>query len=231
MTENIEEKNPPCSAGEKLGAKQIREPGRRGRPKVAKTKGDQKPYGVKEKLNKSGYVSKRAGKGSGKPAPEIVLDGNDTARLELLRPVGRPSTYTEEIAKEVCKRLIVGQSLSKICEDPEMPGISTIYDWFDKYPEFAERYAKAKEDQAETLIDGLLAIADEEEDVNRARLKIETRKWIAAKMRPKRYGERIDITKTVDITVTGIKRVIVDEAIEGEVIATDKMICCDDLKK
>lgn len=231
MSEKIEEKNPPCFAEDKGSTKQVKEPGRRGRPKGAKANGDKNPYGVKEALNKSGYVSKRSGRGSGKKAPDIVLNGNDTAHLELLRPVGRPSTYTEEITKEICKRLIVGQSLTKICEDPEMPGISTIYDWFDKYPEFSERYAKAKEDQAETLIDGLLAIADEEEDVNRARLKIETRKWIAAKMRPKRYGERIDINKTIDITVTGIKRVIVDEAIEGEVIATDKMICCDDLKK
>lgn len=71
-----------------------------------------------------------------------------------------------------------------------------------------DKYTRAREDQADTLADEILDIADEKIDdfiideegnkrpnpdtVQRSKLRVEARKWIAAKLKPKKYGEKID---------------------------------------
>lgn len=122
-------------------------------------------------------------------------------------PIGRPSDYSFETAADICSRLAAGEALSKICRDERMPALSTIYVWMSKHPEFAEMYARAREDQADTLADEILEIADdgrndtyEDEDgrritdweiVNRSKLRVDARKWIAAKLKPKKYGDKV----------------------------------------
>jgi hypothetical protein len=63
-------------------------------------------------------------------------------------------------------------------------------------PDFARRYAQAHEDRTDTMADDLLEIADQTEGtdsiaaVQAAKLRIETRKWIASKLKPQKYGEK-----------------------------------------
>lgn len=89
-----------------------------------------------------------------------------------------------------------------------MPSASTVFRWLSAQPAFQEQYALAREAQADTLFDEMLDIADdgsndwmadkEEEDgfryngdaVQRSRLRIEARKWMAGKLRPKKYSDR-----------------------------------------
>ena len=68
---------------------------------------------------------------------------------------GRPSSYTEEVAEELCIRLGLGESLAQICRDPEMPAQSTVYLWLLRHPDFSERYTRAREEQAEAERDAL----------------------------------------------------------------------------
>jgi hypothetical protein len=123
--------------------------------------------------------------------------------------MGRPSDFTPEIANAICERLIEGESLRKICLSDDMPSASTVCRWLSQREEFREQYAHARDAQADTLADEILDIADDgtndwmsdkeaEEGftyngdaVQRSKLRIESRKWLAAKMAPKRYGERI----------------------------------------
>ena len=58
-------------------------------------------------------------------------------------------------------------------------------------PEFAEQYARAREVQAETLADEIVSIADEDGDPQRQRLRVDARKWVASKLKPKRYGDKV----------------------------------------
>ena len=117
------------------------------------------------------------------------------------RKRGRPSRYTPELAAVICERLAEGESLRTICADKAMPGLSTVMGWlFDgKHEGFPEQYARAREAQAELRADEITDIADgvehgASEAVQAARLRVEARKWIAAKLLPKRYGDKVQHT-------------------------------------
>ncbi len=119
---------------------------------------------------------------------------------------GRPSLYTEALAAKICLRLAEGESLRSICADKAMPGLSTVMGWlFDgKHEGFPEQYARAREAQAELRADEITDIADgvehgASEAVQAARLRIDARKWIAAKLLPKRYGDKLNLGGTVGL--------------------------------
>ena len=127
------------------------------------------------------------------------------------KPLGRPSNYSQELAKDICDRLALGESLASICRDDEMPSHSIIYVWLRNHSDFLDMYTRAREEQAETHADEIVSIADEtpeltpvfDKDGNQVDLKldsayiqwqrqrIDARKWNAAKQRPRKYGERI----------------------------------------
>lgn len=132
-------------------------------------------------------------------------------------PIGRPSKYTPELADEICSEIVLGFSLRTICKAETRPAVSTIFNWFRSYPEFLEQYEKAKTAQADTLAEELLDISDDgsndwmekfgkdgesvgwqlnSEHVQRSRLRVDTRKWIASKLKPKKYGEKITAEHT-----------------------------------
>lgn len=108
---------------------------------------------------------------------------------------GRPSGFTQETADAICERLADGESLRSICRDDEMPATSTVCKWLGQFPEFAEQYARAREAQADSLFDDVLEIADNAtpEEIHQARLRIDARKWMAGKLRPKKYGEKLEL--------------------------------------
>lgn len=105
--------------------------------------------------------------------------------------MGRPSDFTPELANAICEELATGQSLRKICARDGMPDKATVFRWLSQNPDFRDQYAHAREMQAETHADEIVDIADEAEDANLARLRIDARKWKASKLAPKKYGERV----------------------------------------
>lgn len=142
---------------------------------------------------------------------------------------GRPTVFSQEVAAEICSRLVEGESLRAICRDDAMPAISSVFLWLSNDRAFSEQYAKAKEEQADTLADEILSIADEEctmvradkhpgakaddEDGNvevvfdstavaRNRLRVDARKWVASKLKPKKYGERIQQDISGNLTIS-----------------------------
>ncbi|RDJ12427.1 terminase small subunit protein [Rhizobium grahamii] len=128
--------------------------------------------------------------------------------------MSRPSDYTEELASKICELIADGKSLRSICQDEEMPSKSTVFSWLadQRYSSFRTKYALAREAQADTLFDEMLDIADDGsndwmeknfgeetrwvengEAMRRSDIRIKTRQWMAAKMRPKVYGDRLDL--------------------------------------
>lgn len=112
------------------------------------------------------------------------------------KKVGRPSKYTEALATAICERIASGESLHRICAGAGMPALRTVLDWLTREKEFPHQYARARELQAETLADQIVSIADGETgdgaaDVAAAKLRIDARKWVAAKLLPKKYGDRV----------------------------------------
>lgn len=107
---------------------------------------------------------------------------------------GRPSIYTEKLAKDICKRIAKGESVRSIGKDSKMPHADTIHAWVLDRDEFSVQYARAKGIGAEIEFDELEEIARTEEDVQRARLIVDTKKWALSKKIPKKYGDKIDMT-------------------------------------
>lgn len=108
-------------------------------------------------------------------------------------PRGRPTEYTAELAAEILERLTSGESLRSICKPDGMPAESTVRTWvvYDQSG-FSAQYEKARRAQMDALAEDLLEIADEKsDDVQRARLRVDTRKWLMSKIAPKRFGDRV----------------------------------------
>lgn len=106
-------------------------------------------------------------------------------------PGGRPSTYTEEMADLICEKITEGMSLRKICMLDGFPKSSAVYVWLDRNPEFADKYARAREAATEDMLEEILEIADNTElDAQDKRVRIDTRKWAMGKLKPKKYGEK-----------------------------------------
>ena len=103
----------------------------------------------------------------------------------------RTLEYSQEVADAICERLVNGESMRTICKDEDMPAVSTVFRWLTMVPAFSEQYARARDEQADTLADEILAIADTAEDAQKARLQVDVRKWYAGKLRPKKYGEKV----------------------------------------
>jgi transposase-like protein len=110
--------------------------------------------------------------------------------------MGRPSLYTPELAAAICERLSQGETLVAICRADGMPDPATVWRWREEREDFRNSYARAREAQADVLAEQTISLADEVEgtqDANvvaAARLRVDTRKWFASKMRPRVYGER-----------------------------------------
>lgn len=121
----------------------------------------------------------------------------------MSNPSGRPSDYTDEKADAICERIVAGESMRAICADPDMPAISTVFRWLSLNTQFSEQYARAKEEQAEAFADEIVRIADKDvpdEDTAvltaRDRLRVDARKWVASKLKPKKYGDKVQTELT-----------------------------------
>lgn len=106
--------------------------------------------------------------------------------------------YSEDTATEILERLADGESLAAICRDENMPGEKTVRAWaLEDREGFSTRYARARELQAERWADEIVSIGDDvpsdRDAVQRARLRVDTRKWLLSKLLPKKYGDRTEV--------------------------------------
>ena len=133
------------------------------------------------------------------------------------RKIGRPSRYTPELAAKICARLAEGETLRSICRDETTPSKTTLLRWLadERNVDFRDRYAHAREMQADALFDEALEIADDasgdwvtdkdgkktldHEHVQRSRLRVDTRKWAAGKLAPKRYGDKLNLGGSIGL--------------------------------
>src|ERR1700679_2978692 len=127
--------------------------------------------------------------------------------------MGRPSDYCQETATRLCEQIVEGKSLRSICLAEDMPAIRTVFLWLGKHEAFMQQYAHAREAQADTYADEIVDIADDgsrdyiqtedgpvvdHDHIARARLRVDARKWIACKLKPKKYGDKVEQTHVGD---------------------------------
>ena len=125
--------------------------------------------------------------------------------------MARPSDYTPEIADDICKHLGLGYSLVKICALLNLE-YRTVLRWLDSNVEFSRNYARAREDQADYWADEIMELADQDPQmilnrsgekvidnawVTHQKNRIDARKWVASKLKPKKYGDKQEIAMTL----------------------------------
>ena len=131
----------------------------------------------------------------------------------LITKMGRPTDYTDELAAKFCALISIGYSLRTACKEEDMPAPTTIYVWLRQHKEFSEQYAQACEERTEAMAEDILDIADDgtndymmitkgdqefevvnNEVLQRSRLRIDTRKWLMSKVKPRKFGDKLDVT-------------------------------------
>lgn len=116
---------------------------------------------------------------------------------------------------ELCGYIATGGHLAGFCRERGLL-YTSMSDWIYGNPERAVMYARAREERAEVLADEIISISDEStveakyegEEVKlvldatavaRNRLRVDSRKWAASKLKPRVYGDRV----TTELTGAG----------------------------
>lgn len=139
---------------------------------------------------------------------------------------GAPSKFTQDLFDSICNEIAYSdKGLVSICKTKGI-NACTFYDWIANEAELANKYARAREIQADYLADQIIEISDDgtndtykteegSESINhdviaRSRLRVDARKWKASKLYPKKYGEKLDlnavITEAPDVIIPGKKK-------------------------
>jgi len=130
---------------------------------------------------------------------------------------GRPKfEYTEQLANEILEAIATSEKgLHLLCkENKEWPSYRVVYEWIQTKEDFRNKYARAREEQADYLADQIIEIADDSsgdidydnegnerenrEFVSRSKLRVEARKWKASKLAPKKYGDKLEVDQNVN---------------------------------
>ena len=120
----------------------------------------------------------------------------------------------------ILDRLVIGKSLNSLVNKKIIPSHQTIYNWlneehkeYDK--EFLDNYRRAREAQADFYADEMIEIADTEKDPNKARVRLDARKWVSSKLKPKKYGDKLDMTsggEKMELRIGSVKVIKPDES-------------------
>jgi len=109
------------------------------------------------------------------------------------KKTGRPkgsNTYTPEVGDMICERIANGESLRSIVAAEKLT-FSTIMRWVSDVDSLRDQYARAREQQAEGYASDIVTISDSEPDPAKARVRVDARKWVASKLLPKKYGDKV----------------------------------------
>lgn len=132
--------------------------------------------------------------------------------------VGRPSDYTPELGREICRRVATGLPIWELTLAEDMPSRSAVFNWLHEgsfapagdLRDFVDMYARAKASAAEAdddfadrvardggrdIIvedhDGLRVEKVDHEHIKRSKLIVEELRWRRARRAPLKFGDRI----------------------------------------
>ncbi|MCA8026424.1 terminase small subunit-like protein [Burkholderia cepacia] len=100
------------------------------------------------------------------------------------------STFSPELFARICERIASGESLRTICKGAGMPHRVTFLRWVNADEERGKQYSEALMLRAENYFDEIIDIADSKADPQKTRVQIDARKWVLARMNPKKYGDK-----------------------------------------
>lgn len=117
-----------------------------------------------------------------------------------------------DVFQNILYRMMNGEALTTICQEEDMPDYSVFINWTAQEPEWFKEYARARQIQADYYADSIVAIADTSNDPQKARNRMDARRWHASKLAPRKYGERItneinaQLTTSVKVDLSNMTR-------------------------
>lgn len=131
--------------------------------------------------------------------------------------------FSIELFDEICNQIAYSdKGLVSICKEKGL-NANSFYEWVRSDKELGDKYARARELQAEYLADQIIEIADDgtndymtitkgdeaynvedKEVTNRSKLRVDARKWKASKLAPKKYGDKIETQLSGSVEVKQI---------------------------
>lgn len=135
-------------------------------------------------------------------------------RFNQLKTQDQNMVYSQQekdaVFEDIC--LVIaedGMSLRNVLKQRGMPSTRTFYEWLAESEEAQKLYARACKDRADKIADDIIEISNEsnadvylDKDgmpkidgaaVQRSRLQVDARKWLLAKLHPKKYGDKLDL--------------------------------------
>jgi transposase-like protein len=118
--------------------------------------------------------------------------------------------FSIELFDAICNQIATSsKSLRSICKE-HGAAPSTFFKWVQDDKILLDKYTRAREQQADYLADEIIEISDHSEEdhtaftganvVNRDRLRVEARKWVASKLKPKKYGDKVEVDNNITVS-------------------------------
>lgn len=179
---------------------------------------DALPEGWRSNWKKPGETRKEKGERNKKARLEAASD--TFLEGELIPPRrgprnqhNKPYEFDANLKAKIIERLAGGETLKKILAAPDMPSYMTVYREEQRDEEFGRDMALARQVQAAVMADEVIEISDDAtadvdkngrvdfEVIARSKIRTDNRKWLIAKLDPKRWGDKVQ----TDITSGGEK--------------------------
>lgn len=118
---------------------------------------------------------------------------------------GRPLGEWVQHIPTILAAVASGETLTAVCQRLQIDASTVRQAYAADRPEgFQHDYARAREAQAEAWADEVVAEADRQGEYTKhgvdageialRKLRVDTRKWLMARLHPRAYGERVDVT-------------------------------------
>jgi hypothetical protein len=119
----------------------------------------------------------------------------------------------DTIWPKILETIASGRSLAAALREPGMPSYARAKQILRNNAELRQLYEQAKIDRADAMADELMDLADQPMPaylegaergawVQHLRVQIDTRKWVAARLHAKAWGDRIDVVTHTQISIT-----------------------------
>ena len=100
------------------------------------------------------------------------------------------TVFTQALFDRICEQMAEGKSLRAICKGRDMPNKRTVMRWIENDTALRAQYSEAQNLRAEHYFDQIIEIADGKSDPAKTRVQVDARKWVLARMNPKKYGDK-----------------------------------------
>ena len=113
-------------------------------------------------------------------------------------------TLTTSLSNNICQKLMEGKPLTQICQEKDLPSLTTIYKWINKDPSFAKQITQARKVGCQTYLDKMITELEtaSHKDVPILREKLHHYRWLAQKLLPALYGDKQEIVQDTKIEIT-----------------------------